>query len=558
MAAIALRPYQEEGVANIRDAFKRKNYPTLFVLPTGGGKTYTFCYIASNAAEKGNNVVIIVHRKELLLQASKSLKALGIDHGIISPHFTASPHKMVQVASIDTLIGRVRKWPEKYRFKLAIYDEAHHVTKVNKWGKLHELLGMPITLGVTATPKRGDGTGLGEGHGGIFKEMVIGPLVPELIEMGMLINPTVYTCLNPPSFDDLKTNVEGEYNAKDVEDRVDRPVIIGSAVAHYTEICPGSTAIVFCASIKHAKHVVAEFNAAGYKFALLVGEPEMSDGERTEVNRALAAGELHGACTVALVDEGYDLPALQVCIGLAPTASESRFLQRVGRIMRPAPGKSSANTWYLDHVGDVGRQVDGSFKVKHGLPAAHRNWSLEGKKKGKKKPTDEVVKMMQCPECFHVFDPLPKCPGCGHDMAPTARQIEQIEGRLLQVTAEMEAATKQAAQNKQAARSNQASAKTVEDLMRLGYPRARAIAVVRAREEKKKLIDDLVEDLRAWREQTGESSIDVLGVAIADIRSLTAKPLKELRAKLDEHRTTKNKADALGFIRQHATQELQF
>lgn len=471
MKEIKLRDYQVDGVEGIRSAFMRKLLQVLFVLPTGGGKTYTFCYISANAAMKGNSVVIIVHRKELLLQASKSLKALGIDHGLISPHFTPAPHKMIQVASVDTLLIRLKKQPEKYKFKLAIFDEAHHVTLANKWGKCYELLGKPTTLGVTATPIRGDGVGLGHGHGGIFLEMVTGPSVAELIEMGSLINPTVYTSMDPPQFDDLKTNKEGEYNAKDIEARVDKPVITGSAVAHYAEICPGATAIVFCASIKHARHVVAEFNNAGFKFSLLVGEPEMSDAERTEVNRKLASGELHGACTVALVDEGYDLPALQCCIVLAPTASTSRYLQRVGRIMRPSPetGKNSSNTFYLDHVGDVGRRVGEKFIRKHGLPSDHRDWSLEGRKKKKKGAKEEpTVQVKQCPKCYHVFEPADVCPKCGHDMRPAERKMEQIEGELQRVTAEMESeiAIKKREKIKQVA-----AARSLEELKKIEQER---------------------------------------------------------------------------------------
>lgn len=532
--------------------------------------TYTFCYIASSAAEKSNNVIIIVHRKELLLQASKSLRALGIDHGLISPHFTPAPHKMIQVASIDTLMIRVKKYiercealaaagkplpPNPYNFKLCVFDEAHHVILANKWGKVFEMLGKPITLGVTATPIRGDGCGLGHGHGGIFKEMVVGPLVADLIEIGMLINPTVYTCLSPPDFSDLKANKEGDYNAKEVEERVDKPVIIGNAVAHYSEICPGATAIVFCASIKHAKHVVAEFNGAGYKFALLVGEPEMSDAERTEVNRALAAGELHGACTVALVDEGYDLPALQCCIGLAPTASLSRYLQRVGRIMRPAPGKSSANTWYLDHVGDVGRQVEGQFKRKHGLPGDFREWSLEGRKKGKKKPAEDEVKMAQCPKCFHVFEPVRHCPQCNHDMGPPPRQIEQVDGHLQQITAELEA------QMKQTQRAAQAQADTVEEMVtELGYNRKRALAIVQARQEKQALRESLRTGLMDWHKETGQAPHAVLGIHLSQINTFKPAELKSLQAQLDEHKRLHNTAAAVDVFRAHAAanQELQF
>lgn len=546
MPNITLRPYQEEGVKEIRAAFAAKQSPVLFVLPTGGGKTYTFSYIGSKAADLSNDVWIIVHRKELLLQASKSLRNLGIEHGMISPHFTPSPHKLVQVASVDTLMSRLQKGTllaQRFRLpKLVIFDEAHHVTAANKWGRVWQMLGSPRMLGVTATPVRGDGVGLGEGHGGVFKTMVIGPLVAELIEIGMLINPEVYTCLQPPDLSGLKTNKEGEYNMKEVEERVDRPMITGSAVEHYKEICPGARTIVFCTSIKHARHVVEQFNAAGFRFALLVGEPEMSDAERTEVNRKLAAGELDGACTVDLVSEGYDLPDLTCCIMLRPTASESLYLQQVGRVMRPSPGKTTC--YLLDHVGNIGRQVDGKWKTKHGLPDQIREWSLEGKKKGKRKAKDEEEEkdtLYQCQTCWHIFDLVPpnggahltECPKCQAAIEKKAggRKLEEVDGKLYKVDALMEA------QIKQEKRAAQAGAKTVEDLMnQLGYSRRRAEEVVKAREEKAELRDTLIADLRAWHAETGQTVLQLFHIHMADVRSMKPKALKDLRAQFDAHR----------------------
>jgi superfamily II DNA or RNA helicase len=481
--------------------------------------TYTFCYIAQSAAERGNNTIIVVHRKELLLQASKSLRALGIDHGLISPHFTPAPHKMVQVASVDTLIIRAKKQPDRYKFKLLVFDEAHHVTAKNKWGTVWELLGRPLTLGVTATPKRGDGIGLGVEHGGIFEEMVIGPLVPHLIGMGMLINPQVYACGDPPDMTGLKKNKDGDYNAQEVAERVDKPSITGSAVEHYKEICPGARAIVFCANIKHARHVAEQFCDAGFKFALLVGEPEMSDAERTAVNKALASGELHGACTVDLVSEGYDLPDLQCCIMLRPTASESLFLQQVGRVMRPSPGKTEA--YLLDHVANTGRLVDGQWKVKHGFPASEREWSLEGRSKKKKKAEEEKpIEAKQCKKCYHVFEPrlLPLadlqviekryswpdgwavgveaskrvvCPQCGTDCGPMPRQIEQVDGKLLlieQAAMAVQAAADKEAESK-AKRAEVGKAMTLADFEAIekqrGYKRGWARRVYDARLRKK-------------------------------------------------------------------------
>lgn len=543
---IALRDYQEVAVGEIRQEFRTGNTPVLFVLPTGGGKTYTFSYIASSAAEKKRSVCIIVHRKELLLQASASLTNLGIEHGLISPDFTPKPYAMVQVASVDTLLQRLKK--REYKFGLLIFDEAHHVIAGNKWGRVYEQLGKPHMLGVTATPVRTDGKGLGEHAGGVFKAMVLGPSVVELIRRRMLINPKVYASPMVPDLEDLKVNKEGDYNLQDLAARVDKPKITGSAVAHYTKICPGSRAIVFCTSIEHAKHVRDEFNAAGYLFDLLVGAPHMSDAERTAVNKKLRNGLIHGACTVDLVSEGYDLPDLECCVMLRPTASEALFLQQVGRVMRPSEGKDTC--YLLDHVGNVGTLLDGEFKRKHGLPNEEREWTLDGRKKKKKKAKDEPeelekVAIKQCPECFTTHEAAPECPSCGYEYPAKSRNLAQVDGELLQITAEMQERMK--AQQ----RTSQAAAKSVDEMIaQLGYSRGRAEAIVKAREEKAAIRVALIDDMRAWQAKTGQSPQQLFGVFLSDLKAYKPKALKELREKFDAHRRAQLGAqpgDDIGF-----------
>ncbi|SAK98517.1 type III restriction enzyme, res subunit [Caballeronia pedi] len=529
MPSIQLRDYQQAAVDEVRSEFRAKNYPTLFVLPTGGGKTYTFSYIAENAAAKGNPVVIIVHRKELLLQASASLRNLGIEHGLISPFFTPEPNKRIQVASIDTLLIRLKKGP--MRFGLIIFDEAHHVIADNKWGRVFEALGRPPMLGVTATPVRTDGKGLGEHAGGVFKTMVLGPSTPELIERGMLINPVVYSSIETPDLSGIGKNKDGDYNRTELAARVDKPKITGNAVAHYSKICPGARAIVFCSSIEHARHVAAEFNAAGYRFELLVGAPEMSDAERTAVNKKLRRGEIDGACTVDLVSEGYDLPDLVCCIMLRPTASEALFLQQVGRVMRPSEGKTTC--YLLDHVGNVGATLDGQWKRKHGMPNEERDWTLDGRKKrkGKQKDDDEpTIAIKQCPQCYHVHEPAPSCPTCGFIYPqPGGRSLEQVEGELQRITPEMEA------QIKSRQRADQGRAQSVEEMVeKLGYSRSRAQNIVRAREEKAAFREALRADIDEWRKRTGQTVLGVFGKPFAAINGMKPKELREWRAKLDE------------------------
>jgi len=535
---ISLRDYQEEAVTGIRVEYRQGRKAVLFVLPTGGGKTYTFSYIASSAADKGRPTCIIVHRKELLLQASASLTNLGIDHGLISPDFTPKKHAMVQVASVDTLLQRLKK--QAYKFGLLIFDEAHHVIEGNKWGRVYEQLGKPIMLGVTATPVRTDGKGLGLHAGGLFEAMVLGPSVVELISRGMLINPHVYASpFVPEGLDAAKTNRDGSDNLQALAALVDKPKITGSAVEHYSTICPGRRAIVFCTSIEHAKHVAAEFNAAGYRFDLLVGAPHMSDSERTAVNQRLRRGEIHGACTVDLVSEGYDLPDLEVCIMLRPTASEALFLQQVGRVMRPSPGKNEC--WLLDHVANVGALHNGEFKRKHGLPNEERDWTLDGRKKRKKKKADEdelpeeKVEINQCPKCFTAHAAAPKCPGCGHVYeVKAARSLQQVDGELQKISAEMQEKMRQQEMARQ--RTAQAAAKTVEDMIaQLGYSRGRAEAVVKHREEKAAIRVSLINDLRTWQQQTGQTPWDTFGIYLSDLKAYKPKALKELRERFDEH-----------------------
>jgi DNA repair protein RadD len=551
MPSIALRDYQELLVADVRAEFRARNYQVLLVLPTGGGKTYTFSYIAANAAAKGNHVVIIVHRKELLLQASASLRALGVPHGLISPFFTPDPSQRIQVASIDTLLIRLKdpvRYP--YKFDLVIFDEAHHVLRDNKWGRAYDMLGRPPMLGVTATPVRTDGKGLGEHAGGVFTSMVLGPTIGQLIERKMLINPIVYSSLDQPDVSGLKTTKNGDYDMREFAELVDKPRITGSAVAHYSKICPGARAIVFCASVKHAEHVAAEFNAAGYRFELLVGEPYMSDAERTAVNRRLRNGEIDGACTVDLVSEGYDLPDLICCIMLRATASEALFLQQVGRVMRLSDGKTAA--YLLDHVGNVGRVVDGEFKRKHGLPDELREWTLDGRKKGKGAKKEETIAMRQCPTCFAVHEMGPCCPMCGFEYPAKPRTgLVQVEGELSQITPAM------AAILKAKARYDQGKAKTADEMVhQLGYSRGRAQKIEAARAEKAALRDGLLADIDAWERRTG-CHIKRLGTSVADIRAMKPKELRALRERFDSINALSALTQSAGAIAEQ-TEELAF
>ena len=375
-------------------------------MPTGSGKTVVFSEICRLACEKSRKVLILVHRRELVTQASDKLRKAGVEHGIIAAGFDPSDHP-VQVASVQTLIRRLNS--ADFTPDLIIIDEAHHAV-AGSWDKIIGHFSDAKIIGVTATPSRLDGRGLGS-H---FSTLVSGPSVAQLTKLGFLSPHRVFA---PPVIADL-SNVRtraGDYANDQLSAAMDRPTITGNAVDTYRLRADGLPAIAFCCSIAHATSVCASFNAAGYRAKLVTGNMPME--ERDEAISGLADGRTQVLCSVDVVSEGTDVPAVSAAILLRPTQSEALYLQQVGRILRPQPGKIAI---VLDHVGST---------LKHGFVDDVRVWDLESKPKRQRKD-EPAVQVRQCPECFAAFKPQPVCPMCGHEFPVKVRELTQREGEL--------------------------------------------------------------------------------------------------------------------------------
>lgn len=409
---LKLRPYQQTGVDSIRAEYINKKKSPLFVLATGGGKTVIFCHIAQQTALKNKNVLILVHRVELLRQTSKALQKSGVEHGLINPKYTPNLRANVQVASVQTLIKRLEKINPP---DLIIIDEAHHAT-AGSWRKVVDYFPNARILGVTATPIRGDGKGLDE----LFDSIVVGPQTPDLIELGYLVKPVIFAPPTAIDFSAVKI-VRGDYDQKQVTEIMDRPTITGSAVEHYKKICPGVPCVVFCVSVSHAEHVAEEFRQNGFKAYSVDGSQD--DETRSRILNGLGDGTIEVVTSCDLISEGTDIPAIECAILLRPTQSTGLYIQQVGRALRLAEGKNRAVI--LDHVGNV---------MNHGFPDDVREWTLEGRKKGKRKSKDEPeVRARQCESCFVVHEPAPTCPNCGFVYKTEFKTPNEIEGELVEI-----------------------------------------------------------------------------------------------------------------------------
>lgn len=415
---IELRDYQHDVEQRIRQAYRDGYCAPCLVAPTGSGKTVTFASIAEQAGAKGKRVLILVHRRELTRQTSRTLDAFGVRHGIVQAgvpvHNGAHPH--VQVASVQTLVRRMDRW--RWTPDLIIVDEGHHATGKTTWGKVLAYYSKAKVLAVTATPQRLDGQGLGHTCGGFFDALILGPSVADLTTRGFLSPAVVYAPPQRADLSHLHTRA-GDFAKDELAEAMDKPTITGDAVAHYRTICPGEPAIAFCASVAHAEHVAEAFAAAGYRAASVDGS--MDSAVRAQRIEDLGAGRLHVLTSCEIISEGVDVPVVSVAILLRPTQSLGLYLQQVGRVLRPAPGKQRAVI--LDHVGNVYR---------HGLPDDDREWSLEGRHKRPSAPAD-ALPVRQCPSCYSVFRPAPVCPQCGYQFPIQSREIEQVDGTLEQV-----------------------------------------------------------------------------------------------------------------------------
>lgn len=406
---IELRPYQAKAIDQCRDAYRNGHRATLLVMPTGAGKTMTASTVVHGAAKKGNPVWWLTHRRELAEQASQSFYALGIPHGTVQAGHVSDPYAMVQVASIQTIARRIDQVPEP---ALIVFDEAHHIG-AKSWDALFHAFPAAKILGLTATPWRLDGQGLGRW----FTEMVEGPTTAELIAEQSLCNYRLFAPATP-DLSGIKT-MAGDYQAGALAQAMNKPTIVGDAISHYQRLCAGKRAVVFAAGVANSQAIVAQFCASGIP-------AEHVDGSMSSIDRDAAVARFRSGQTLVLSNadlfgEGFDVPAIEAAILLRPTKSLSLYLQQVGRALRPLPGKSEAII--LDHAGN---------SLTHGLPDDSREWSLEDREKRNKSQATEVP-VRQCSECFFVYRPAPACPQCGHRPPVAVREIEQVDGQLAEV-----------------------------------------------------------------------------------------------------------------------------
>ena len=357
-ASPELRPYQRECIQRIVDSYKANRRRVLVSLPTGTGKTVVFASFP-RALRMKKKMLILAHRDELLEQAREKLLTIDpeITVTIEQAERRADPNAQVVIASVPTLGragGKRLEALEPEAFSIIVVDEAHHaVAKTYRrifehFGVLSDAalrseLSSPSTrspspssillVGFTATPRRGDGRGLGE----VFEDIVYARGIEEMIREGWLCPITGWRITTDVDLDQVEVR-SGDFVESQLARAINQRSRNDAVLDAYSKYASGRRAIVFCADVAHAKAMADTFASAGIDAQAVWGE--MSRDARREALESLRTGATKVLTNCNVLTEGFDEPRVECVVMARPTKSRLLYAQMIGRGTRLHTGKT--------------------------------------------------------------------------------------------------------------------------------------------------------------------------------------------------------------------------
>lgn len=336
-----LRPYQKEAKEAIFEQWDSGVLKTLLVLPTGCGKTVVFAKVTEECVRKGDRVLILAHRGELLDQAAdKLMKTTGLGCALEKAESSCQGSWFrVVVGSVQTLMRekRLGSFPADY-FNTIIIDEAHHCIS-DSYQRVLQHFPEAQVLGVTATPDRGDMRNLGV----YFESLAYEYTLPKAIKEGYLSPIKALTI--PLKIDMSNVSVQaGDFKASEIGTALD-PYLegIGQEMQKY---CMDKKTVVFLPLVKTSQKFRDLLNAYGFQAAEVNGDSQ----DRAEVLKDFDAGKYNVLCNSMLLTEGWDCPSVDCIVVLRPTKVRSLYCQMVGRGTRLSPETGKDHLLLLDFL----------------------------------------------------------------------------------------------------------------------------------------------------------------------------------------------------------------
>ncbi|MGN0205977.1 MAG: DEAD/DEAH box helicase [Muribaculaceae bacterium] len=361
-----LRDYQSEICGKINKAFETHR-SVMMQMPTGTGKTVVLASLVQQFLNFDDNtshnrrctVLIVAHRIELIEQAGAFMSRFGIDYGVIARGKRPATFRRVMVASIQSLANNL---DIDFSPSLVIIDEAHHAP-ANTYRMLWAAWKEAKFLGLTATPYRISGDGFTD----LFELLVSSWSVKRFIAEGWL-SPYDYYSIRPDSeaqkgIDALKKRgADGDFQMNELREALDVRPSIARLFESFRRIAFDKKGIIYAIDIAHAEHIAEFYRLQGVNAVAISSKTPAK--ERAEVIRTFKeANSIQILVSVDLFSEGFDCPDVEFIQLARPTLSLAKYLQMVGRGLRPSNGKQCCTI--IDNVG---------LYRTFGLPSADRDW----------------------------------------------------------------------------------------------------------------------------------------------------------------------------------------
>ena len=398
---LTLRPYQQESVNELSNAFK-KHKRIVLALPTGAGKTVVFSEIVKRAAERGTKTIVLTDRTELFKQTIKSLSNIGVAVEEISPSKKKTYlDATIYVGMVETLKRR-KDLIENLNPSLIICDEAHK----GNFNFILDVFENSYVIGATATP-------IGKHFQKYYTKIIQNIDVPELVESGFLCDCKPYQMQD--DFSDLQVKA-GEFSSDSLDMHFNKPQLYNGVVENWKKYANDKKTICFNVSIKHTIAINQTFLDAGISSEYITSKTPKDERER--ILKAFTNGMFKVLNNCGILTTGYDEPSIECVIMNRATKSLPLWLQCVGRGSRLYPNKNQFIL--LDFGGNHTRL---------GMWNEPRTWSLISKKK---RDSNEVTPMKSCPKCdAMVFASARVCRYCEYQFPMDAQELK--EGVMVEV-----------------------------------------------------------------------------------------------------------------------------
>ena len=366
-----LRDYQIDICSRVSEAFEHHR-SVMVQMPTGTGKTMVLAELVKQLMMKdeGVRILIVAHRRELIEQIKATIKRMKMDS------------RNITVESIQTISRRIATI--EFAPSLVVIDEAHHAL-AKTYKMMWETWPDVKFLGLTATPCRLNGKGFTD----LFDVLVQSWDIPTFIKEKWLSTYDFVSIKADSRTQQLisslkKRGADGDYQVKEMDAVLNKRPSIERLYNCVMEYAHNRKGFVYAININHARSIAEYYQSQGVHAVAIDSHTPVKERER--IISSFRSGGLQVLVNVDIFSEGFDCPDVEFIQLARPTLSLAKYLQMVGRGLRPSKGKK--NCMIIDNVG--------LYRV-FGLPSQIWDWqsAFEGRMKMREerlKSRDERLK----------------------------------------------------------------------------------------------------------------------------------------------------------------------